>query len=42
MARGNFKRYPNQQAMRIYEDGLARDAAPLVQIAAPALEETHA
>jgi hypothetical protein len=44
MARGNFKRYPNPQAMKIYQDGLARESAPLVQIAEPApiLEETPA
>ena len=44
MARGNFKRYPNAQAMKIYQDGLARESAPLVQIAetTPSLEVTNA
>jgi hypothetical protein len=32
MARGNFNSYPNAQAMKVYEEGLARESAPLVQI----------
>jgi hopanoid biosynthesis associated radical SAM protein HpnH len=42
MARGNFKRYPNLRAMRIYEEGVSHEPVQLVQIAEPVLEETHA
>jgi hopanoid biosynthesis associated radical SAM protein HpnH len=44
MARGNFRKYPNANAMKIFNDAAPHGPAELVQIAepAPALEETHA
>ena len=44
MARGNFRRYPNANAMKIFDDAAPQGHAPLVQIAEPepVLEETHA
>jgi hopanoid biosynthesis associated radical SAM protein HpnH len=44
MARGNFRKYPNANAMKVFNDAAPHSHAPLVQIAepAPVLEETHA
>jgi hypothetical protein len=44
MARGNFKKYPNANAMKVFNDAAPQGHAALVQIAEPeaVLEETHA
>jgi hypothetical protein len=44
MARGNFKKYPNANAMKVFNDAAPQSHAALVQIAEPesVLEETHA
>jgi hopanoid biosynthesis associated radical SAM protein HpnH len=44
MARGNFRKYPNENAMKLFNNSAPSGHAPLVQIAepVPALEETHA
>jgi hopanoid biosynthesis associated radical SAM protein HpnH len=44
MARGNFRKYPNVNAMKIYNDAAPHGSAELVQIEQPerALEETNA
>ncbi|MGO9777137.1 MAG: adenosyl-hopene transferase HpnH [Terracidiphilus sp.] len=44
MARGNFRKYPNANAMKVFNDAAPRSHAALVQIAEreAMLEETHA
>ena len=44
MARGNFKKYPNATAMKVFTDAAPHSHSALVQIAEPeaVLEETHA
>ena len=43
MARGNFRKYPNENAMKLYSDSASSGHAPLVQIAeqAESLEVTN-